>query len=1092
MAIEDNLSAAGIPYPVAAEILNGLKVGGSTSSGAFVALGVAPPAAEELARQVNARTGSAHLLTNSGFPPEASNQIRNTINGALQIGRPLLSSSRLQVLSARAQVTSADIYKMRIIAETSAPWQEYGKSFAFAAWYGNEQPLGNDWPIKAAMVEIGDKQYPLTVNGQEVFTVPDGTAVWTDELPVVIPANAVIRIGVADELAVGQYRPSQGPVYLPRSVVGTSSNRGDAINTSATVSQVANLKANTGEFFTNTPGVVSFDSLPILSTSRPYGAVANLIASAILSVGDSIEWGDRSQGMPFGITADELGATGFLQRAYNTLPGGRIPFGSMGVPGTRLLDLTLNPTPVGVAIKGFDKRRALLEAKGWPFDVILCEMGLNSATNGNATTVVADAKAAHAQLKTMGGKRVIQTLLLPCSFSKDEGTNADNNFLWSSADASKQVRQASSSIDAFNNYIIGTPTDVDGYIELASVIESSLGSGKFGFVRGQQGRITADAASGQKNVTVNFLVQPGDAIILNPGDSAQVEAKDIQAVVDNGNGTWALTFRQNLTRAHTANADTSVITAAGVYTFDGIHMVTQAARRLKERVRSNAALLDPRATRNQRKLVNAVMGGLICNNVLPISGTKTRFKGRRAFPVGIFSPPFLQPTFCPFWTNGNYAQREVAAAQDVPITKASVVYNNVVVPVTYKGSRSFTIPAGVAEFQCDPIFPADFGVTAFAPRSFVEYRHYFDLTTGQSAPYCDYGTDFNQSWRGVPSDLPDDIDATGSMTATGSPDSLNIFFPSMMVSAFSGAFASLGFLGDSIFRQQNDVGGLGRAGGGYHKRAAYAEGIPFMTMAVGGRTAEQTANSPKLMSLLEAGRFSDLHIGLGSNELAGSRDVGLIIGDDRLIWAAGRRGGVRRIIQSNVIPRTTDNAFKCTDLANQSPVAGFEPGGRRDQFHAALAAEVGVNGGPDTIYDFAAVCSDPTTPSLWRVPTFNGMLTSAVAISATSIQTDTAPSVNDNLVFEPGNASNVDIGGQGGPRVASVTGSANPFTVSFVPSTTNPWNGAADGALGTPAKAHASGTSVKATIGTDGTHPAMAAHVTASDQLKPVYRALIR
>ncbi|WP_062114934.1 SGNH/GDSL hydrolase family protein [Aureimonas sp. AU40] len=535
------------------------------------------------------------------------------------------------------------------------------------------------------------------------------------------------------------------------------------------------------------------------------------------------------------------------------------------------------------------------------------------------------------------------------------------------------------------------------------------------------------------------------------------------------------------------------MTAAGVYTFDGIHMVTQAARRLKERIRASAYLLDPRGTRTQRRLTNAVMGGLICNNVLPTSGSKTRFKGRRAYHVGIFAPPFLQPSFCPFWTNGNYSQREVAAAQDITIAKASVVYNGVVVPVTYKGARSFTIPAGATEFQCDPIFPNDFGVASFTARSIVEYRHYFDLASGQSAPYCDYSTDLNLSWRGVPSDLPDDIDATGAMTATGSPDSLNIFFPSMMVSALGGAYASLGFFGDSIFRQQNDTGGLGRLGGGYHKRAAYAEGLPFMSMGVGGRTAEQTANSPKILALLEAGRFTDIHIGLGTNELVGTRPIADIISDNRIIWASARKGGVRTIIQSNIQPRTVDNAWKCTDLANQVPVAGFEAGGRRDQFNTALQGQVGVNGGPDVLFDFASICSEPSSPSLWKVSTYNGTLTSAVAIGATTIQTDTPPIANDNLVFEPGNSSNVDIGGQGGPRVAFVSGSASPYTASFVPASgISPWTGAADGAFGTPGKAHAAGTSVKVTLGTDGTHPAMAAHIKGADTLRPVYRGLAR
>ncbi len=121
---------------------------------------------------------------------------------------------------------------------------------------------------------------------------------------------------------------------------------------------------------------------------------------------------------------------------------------------------------------------------------------------------------------------------------------------------------------------------------------------------------------------------------------------------------------------------------------------------------------------------------------------------------------------------------------------------------------------------------------------------------------------------------------------------------------------------------------------------------------------------------------------------------------------------------------------------------------------------------------------------------FLGTLTADVASGATSIQTSAPPVYGDNLVFEPGNSSNVDIGGQGGPRVASVSGSAAPYTVSFVPTTTNPWNGAADGALGTPGKAHVTGSAVKATIGTDGTHAAMSAHMGAAVPLRTIYQKL--
>lgn len=512
-----------------------------------------------------------------GWPVLASGQAADR---SPHVGRPLLSTSRLQTQSSRQAAVAGDVYKLRYITCTSPPWFTTGFSMALAAWYANELDLGNDWTIEGMVLEAQDIKYRLTVNGNQNLVIANGTAVWTDEVPVLFPPSTPYRIGVADYMPVGQFRPANGPVFLPRSIIATPSNRGDVNTSSATVSQVAAMMSNTGEGFAFNPGQAIMDGLPILSTCRAQGRTALAQATAVFMPGDSKEWGDRAIGMPYGLTAAEYGAGGPYARAMNTMPRGRIPFASMGVPGTRFADLTVGPSKVppstGVNVNGFAKRRALMEAKNWPYDVILCQMGLNTATNSNSAGCIADARAAWAQLRSMGNKPIIQCLIDPISVSKDEGTNLDNYLNYTSADPAKQVRQANITIDAFNNFV-RTATEIDGYIDIAAGLVLPGTVGKWNNIPTQRGRVMADAASGQNTMIINFPVKAGDGLMVGVGDSANLEFRDVRAVTDLGNGTYQVVVRQNFGKPHVASTSTdpNFVDVAGTKTSDGIHYTTQ-------------------------------------------------------------------------------------------------------------------------------------------------------------------------------------------------------------------------------------------------------------------------------------------------------------------------------------------------------------------------------------------------------------------------------------------------------------------------------------------------------------------------------------
>lgn len=79
MAIEDDLSLAGVPYPLAVEILNSVKSGATTTPERLAAFGVAGPTAITLAAQINSRNSSARALIASGFAPQAAHVIKAAI-----------------------------------------------------------------------------------------------------------------------------------------------------------------------------------------------------------------------------------------------------------------------------------------------------------------------------------------------------------------------------------------------------------------------------------------------------------------------------------------------------------------------------------------------------------------------------------------------------------------------------------------------------------------------------------------------------------------------------------------------------------------------------------------------------------------------------------------------------------------------------------------------------------------------------------------------------------------------------------------------------------------------------------------------------
>lgn len=497
--------------------------------------------------------------------------------------------------------------------------------------------------------------------------------------------------------------------------------------------------------------------------------------------------------------------------------------------------------------------------------------------------------------------------------------------------------------------------------------------------------------------------------------------------------------------------------------------------------------------------VIATQGNRIGDGSLGINGSKTRFGGRHLHRMGSVAPTAIAAHWATWRQAAANGTPEVAAANAVTYPKVSIdalgsdattVLGTI--PVTSSGGRSIVVSANVNEFLSDALAPV--------AATYLDLRAYFDLTAGQNAPYFT-GTarpGASQTTRNSPANFSDQVDGHGSINLGGGADVVNCFMPSI-IGKFSRNPGACMILGDSIASRQNDIGGpfnqpFGQ-GAGYLARAATLTGRPWMIAAVGGRTTTGLNSMTRLRELAQLAYGGVALVSLGSNDIAfATAGVPItpsqLLSDMRTALAWLRAAGIARVIWSTVPPRSADNNFKCTDLANQSPYAtqatvaggasrdgyGFGAGETRDQWNDMLRNLSLGDLNPDAVFDADMIWRDPVETSKWRVPALSATLSADTLVSATSISLSAQPPAMSTLVVEPGLA-NVD-----GRFVPYTISGAGPYTASGA--YLDPYSASqVDFAL---SKAHLAGVTVKATYSYDGTHPEPALHADAAPALAAI------
>jgi lysophospholipase L1-like esterase len=296
-------------------------------------------------------------------------------------------------------------------------------------------------------------------------------------------------------------------------------------------------------------------------------------------------------------------------------------------------------------------------------------------------------------------------------------------------------------------------------------------------------------------------------------------------------------------------------------------------------------------------------------------------------------------------------------------------------PLTFGGSRSKVIADGDTDIQSDPLGPSAFGLSKFSrsERWWVK-AHIRLASAAHSLPMSDQRfrtsvTGSQVSWFDPAATTPSNIDTAGQWTFTGTaPDQQTIGYCPILLGYPLADGPSFMGLGNSIFAGSGDSAvTFQQFGGGSFQRSmrdsAGANPLPALNFArTGATTAHFLGANTRWLPYRRYAKYAIEELGTNDIGSGGTGVVATIQANLQSIWTLLREGGVRKIVRTKYLPRTTSTDSWAT-TANQTPATGWATGAKsstlNDWFDARLAA-----GEIDAVVAMAAA-RDVTLPDRW-------------------------------------------------------------------------------------------------------------------------------
>lgn len=317
--------------------------------------------------------------------------------------------------------------------------------------------------------------------------------------------------------------------------------------------------------------------------------------------------------------------------------------------------------------------------------------------------------------------------------------------------------------------------------------------------------------------------------------------------------------------------------------------------------------------------------------------------------------------------------REVNAANS-HIIRCNIELNGVSVPATFAGVRDGVVQPGDPCYMSDPVYPAQFGLTEFAPNTEFYLRAERQYEVGAASMFYQTVTSTTaipgERFFAGPATAVSQLDAVGEMqAANGWSAQAHLWFPLTFLGRPTKKMMSVITIGASI---ENGVGdgygdGLNGSGGYMRKMLANVGGkkIARLHLAKSGETAKSfAANSEKRRYMLQFANH--VFSGHGGNDYSTGETLANTQARWLQIWDLCKTETIVHLEHYALSPKSNSTDGWVT-VANQSPRPGYEIGGAwRDAGNDWCLAQVAINDSIDGFVNLGASQTDAVRLDLWR------------------------------------------------------------------------------------------------------------------------------